>query len=58
MQAQVNVWGNDIVINVEQHSKTVWVASGVCNDQIVTVKRQTKGAAISGWVDAARYKSG
>ncbi len=53
---KVSVWGQEIVIHVYQKSKSVWIASGTYMDEHLDVKRSTRGAAIKGWIDAARYR--
>lgn len=52
----VEVWGTKITITVHQRSKSVWIATGTYLGHHVEVKRATQGAAVKGWVDAARYR--
>lgn len=52
----VEVWGNKITITVYQRSKSVWIAAGTYLNKQIEVKRSTRGAAVKGWIDAARYR--
>lgn len=58
MQTKVSVWGKNIEISVYAKSKSVWIAIGEYMGETIEVKRGTQGAAVKGWVDAARYKGG
>lgn len=55
---KVEVWGRQVTISIYQRSKSVWIATGTYLDQTIEVKRPTSGAAVKGWVDAAKYKGG
>lgn len=57
MKRIVTVWSDRVEIDVDQKSKSVWIASGEYNGKYYEVKRQTPGAAASGWADAAKYGS-
>jgi len=57
MKKVVVVWNDRVEIDVEQKSKTVWVASGEYLGKYHEVKRSTAGAAAKGWADAAKYHS-
>ena len=57
MKMQVVVWNDKVEIDVDQKSKTVWIASGEYSGKHHEVKRSTPGAAAKGWADAARYHS-
>lgn len=56
MKETVIVWGESHEITVYQKSKAVWIAVGEYMGKQIETKRQTRGAAISGWQDAARYR--
>ena len=58
MKMLVTVWSDRVEIDVEQRSKTVWIASGEYLGKNYEVKRSTRGAAAKGWADAAKYHSG
>lgn len=58
MEVSVQVWNDTVTIHVYQRSKSVWIAVGTYMEHRIEVKRQTQGAAISGWRDAAKYKGG
>jgi len=51
----VKVWDMPYEISVHQQSKSVWIASGTYMGSQLQVKRPTRGAAMKGWIDAARY---
>jgi hypothetical protein len=56
MKENVRVWDESYEITVYQKSKAVWIAVGEYLGQEIRTKAQTRGAAISGWREAARYK--
>ncbi|NOJ48430.1 hypothetical protein [Bradyrhizobium archetypum] len=57
MKAVVKVWDDMVEINVNQRSTSVWIATGEYKGKYHEVKRQTRGAAVKGWADAAKYHS-
>jgi len=56
MAHEVEVWGAKIEVEVYQKSKSVWIAVGYYMDQRIEVKRASRGAALKGWIEAARYR--
>ncbi|ANL33950.1 hypothetical protein [Rhizobium phaseoli] len=56
MSHKVEVWGEKVEVAVYQKSKSVWIAVGTYKGETVEVKRSTRGAALLGWKDAARYR--
>jgi hypothetical protein len=51
----VKVWNNDIEIDLEQSSKTVWIASGSYLGKHFTTKDSSANTAAKRWAEAARY---
>jgi hypothetical protein len=58
MQQRVVVWGKPILIDVQQRSKRVWVASGEYMGETVQTTDRTAGAAAKRWQEAARSRGG
>jgi hypothetical protein len=57
MKMQVKVWSDLVEIDVEQHSKSVWVASGDYLGKSYQTKDRTASTAAKRWAEAARYHS-
>lgn len=52
----VEVWGKKIEIDAYQKSKSVWIAVGDYMGERIEVKGPSRGAALKGWIEAARYR--
>jgi hypothetical protein len=52
----VVVWGKEVEITVERHSKSVWIATGDYMGKPIQVQDATQGAAIKRWREAAEYQ--
>lgn len=57
MKMRVTVWNDNVEIDVDQKSKTVWIATGEYNGKRHTVKGPSASSAAKGWADAARFNS-
>ena len=53
MERQVEVWGRSCVIQVEQKSQAVWVATGEYMGKTISVKDRTANWAARLWVETA-----
>lgn len=58
MQQRVIVWGEPIMVDVHQRSKSVWVARGEYMGQHIETTDRTASTAATRWQEAARYKGG
>ena len=56
MKQRVTVWGEAITIDVEQRSKSVWIASGEYMGQRIDTKDRTASTAAKRWREAATYR--
>jgi hypothetical protein len=50
------VWDRPYEVEVDQRSKTVFVASGDYKGKLIVTKDQTAGAALKRWRESATYK--
>jgi hypothetical protein len=57
MKMRVMVWNDLVEIEVEQRSKSVWVASGEYLGKSYQTKDRTASTAAKRWAEAARYHS-
>lgn len=53
---RVTVWGEVILIDVHQVSKSVWIASGEYMGQRFDAKDRTASTAAKRWKEAATYR--
>ena len=58
MQRRVTVWGEPIMIDVYQRSKSVWVASGEYLGHSIQTTDRSASTAAKRWQEAAKYKGG
>lgn len=57
-QRTIEVWGEQVPVDVYQRSKSVWVAVGEYMGQRIETKDRSAGSALLRWKEAARYKGG
>lgn len=57
-QRTVEVWGQQVAVDVYQQSKSVWIASGEYMGQYIQTKDRSAGSALLRWKEAARYRGG
>lgn len=57
MKMRVKVWDDVVEIDVDQKSKTVWIAAGKYHGQYHMVTRSSPSAAADAWAAAAKYHS-
>jgi hypothetical protein len=53
MERSVKVWGRPCVVQVDQRSTTVWVATGEYMGKTISVKDRTASSAVRLWVETA-----
>jgi hypothetical protein len=58
MKRRVRVWGEAIDIDVEQKSRTVWVAIGEYKGEHHETTDSSAATAAMRWVEWAKYKGG
>ena len=56
MELTVTVWNTQVMIDVYQSSKSIWVAVGEYHGERIEVKGKTQTQAVSSWREAARYR--
>jgi len=57
-QRSVEVWGEQIPVQVHQKSKSVWMASGTYLGKLIETKDKSATSALLRWKEAARYSGG
>lgn len=57
MQQRVKVWGDTVIIEVEQRSKSVWIAYGEYLGHRFETKDRSAGSAAKRWAEAAKYRT-
>jgi hypothetical protein len=57
MKMVVTVWSDRVEIDVDQRSKTVWIASGEYKGKPHEGKGSSAASAAKWWADAAKYHS-
>lgn len=55
---KVAVWSRTYEVEVDQRSKTVFIASGDYEGKFIQTKDQSPGAALKRWREAATYRGG
>lgn len=55
MGQTVIVWGSEYKVSVTKQSSSVWIADGEYNGKHISVKGETRGAAIKRWRESAEY---
>ena len=52
------IWDEAYIVNVEQKSERVWVATGEYKGELIAVEDGSEAAALQRWHDLARSRGG
>lgn len=53
----VRVGKKSYEVTTQQTKKTVWVASGICEGQVIEKKAKTESAALTSWRESAEGRA-
>ena len=56
MERKVKVWDRPYTVTIEQASKSVWIAVGDYEGNVIRTQDRSANTALLRWQEAARYR--